>query len=266
MKLNIEHSTRYRYQGEVRRSTQYLRLTPKHSSRQRILSWELELPESATCTTDSFGNVLHVLTLDKPHEMLDIHARGVVEILDDGEDQDEQVSPLVFLRQSELTRPDGAISAFAREYQQEDAPLEGLTRMMTDLLDLMPYTPGSTGVEWNAAKAFAARQGVCQDHTHVFLSCCRVLGIPARYVSGYLYTPDSSHVATHAWAEAWVDGSWHTFDVTNQCTSPHQHLKLAVGVDYLDACPVRGVRYGGGDEEMLAHAAVSLMESARQEQ
>ena len=159
MKLNIEHSTRYRYQGEVRRSTQYLRLTPKHSSRQRILSWELELPESATCTTDSFGNVLHVLTLDKPHEMLDIHARGVVEILDDGEDQDEQVSPLVFLRQSELTRPDGAISAFAREYQQEEAPLEGLTRMMTDLLDLMPYTPGSTGVEWNAAKALPRVRG-----------------------------------------------------------------------------------------------------------
>jgi transglutaminase-like putative cysteine protease len=266
MKLNIEHSTQYHYQGEVRRSTQYLRLTPQHSRRQRILSWELELPESATCTTDSFGNVLHVLTLDRPHETLSIHAHGVVEIIDDDDDEDQRVSPLIFLRQSDLTRPDPAIIGFAEGYRHLPNRLDALKLLMTDLLGLMPYCPGSTGVEWNAAQAFAAGQGVCQDHTHVFLSCCRLLGIPARYVSGYLYSPDSSHVATHAWAEAWVDESWHTFDVTNQCTTPSQHLKLAIGIDYLDACPVRGVRYGGGNETMHAQAAVNLFDVGRQEQ
>jgi transglutaminase-like putative cysteine protease len=81
--------------------------------------------------------------------------------------------------------------------------------------------------------------------------------MPARYVSGYLYSRDSEHVASHAWAEVWHDDSWHTFDVTNQTCLPRQHLKLAVGMDYLDACPVRGVRFGGGVESLEAVAWVS---------
>lgn len=94
---------------------------------------------------------------------------------------------------------------------------------------------------------------------HVFLSCCRSLNIPARYVSGYLYSEDSTHVATHAWAEVWVEEHWHSFDVTNNTRMPNQHLKLAVGIDYLDACPVRGMRLGGGCEDMSAIAAVQMM-------
>jgi transglutaminase-like putative cysteine protease len=104
---------------------------------------------------------------------------------------------------------------------------------------------------------------VCQDHTHVFLACCRALGLPARYVSGYLYSQDSEHVASHAWAEVWQDGSWHTFDVTNQTRLPRHHLKLAVGLDYMDACPVRGVRFGGGIESLKAVAEVRQSSSSR---
>lgn len=266
MKLIIEHHTHYTYQGEVRRSTQYLRLTPQHSNRQRILSWELDLPESATCTTDSYGNVLHVLTLDQPHEAIHIHARGVVEILDAVEEPDATHSPLIFLRHSPLTQPDAAIRQLAERYHRPDDLQSGLEALMHALLERMPYSPGSTRVDSAATDAFAAGEGVCQDHTHVFLACCRSLGLPARYVSGYLYTPDSSHVATHAWAEVWYLQQWHTFDVTNQCTTPTQHLKLAVGIDYLDACPVRGVRYGGGNEAMMAHAAVNLMSQQSERQ
>lgn len=266
MKLTIEHHTHYTYQGEVRRSTQYLRLTPQHSNRQRILSWELDLPESATCTTDSYGNVLHVLTLDQPHETIHIHARGVVEILDAEEEPDATHSPLIFLRHSPLTQPDAAIRQLAERYHTPDDLQSGLEALMQALLERMPYSPGSTRVDSAATDAFAAGEGVCQDHTHVFLACCRSLGLPARYVSGYLYTPDSSHVATHAWAEVWYLDHWHTFDVTNQCTTPTQHLKLAVGIDYLDACPVRGVRYGGGNEAMLAHAAVNLISQQSERQ
>ncbi|MGL4207361.1 MAG: transglutaminase family protein [Aeromonadaceae bacterium] len=266
MKLTIAHHTHYAYQDEVSRSTQYLRLTPQHSKRQRIHSWELDLPEGATCTTDSFGNVLHVLTLDRPHMALHIQARGVVEIMEEEEEATQLISPLVFLRHSALTQPDTAIRAFAAAYQREEAQLAALPLMMAALLERMPYRPGSTNVNCNAAQAFAAGEGVCQDHTHVFLACCRTLGLPARYVSGYLYTPDTTHVATHAWAEVWCDNKWHTFDVTNQCTRPTQHLKLAVGIDYLDACPVRGIRYGGGSEAMQAHAAVELLAQEQQQQ
>src|SRR5690606_22398794 len=105
--------------------------------------------------------------------------------------------------------------------------------------------------------------GVCQDHAHVFIACCRAQGIPARYVSGYLHTDDDEHVASHAWAEAWCGGRWRTFDVTNGLLAPSRHLKLAIGLDYLEACPVRGVRWGGEHESLSAHAAVSLAEYAR---
>ena len=121
----------------------------------------------------------------------------------------------------------------------------------------MTYTPGVTEVDTSAAQAFAKRAGVCQDHTHAFLACARSLGIPARYVSGYLYSENSEHLSSHAWAEAWLDDAWYSFDVTNQLARPERHLKLAVGLDYLDACPVRGMRRGGGFEQMHAKVLVS---------
>jgi len=120
----------------------------------------------------------------------------------------------------------------------------------------MPYSPGATSVDTTAAEAFAGGAGVCQDHTHAFLACARSLGVPARYVSGYLFTNDSEHLASHAWAEAWLDGAWYSFDVTNGLARPERHLKLAVGLDYLDACPVRGMRRGGG-EQMHARVMVA---------
>ena len=264
MKLDIAHKTCFSYQNLVKQSTQYLRLTPKDSIHQNILSWDLLLPAQAICTTDTYGNVLHVLTLDTPHQSIEIEARGVVEILeeeDSAPDPDSTLSPLVFLRLTPLTQPDQAIVEFAWRYYRPEAPLASLDRLMGELLLKMPYQPGSTIVTDTAAKVFAAGTGVCQDHSHVFLACCRSLHIPARYVSCYLYTDTVEHVATHAWVEAWVDGNWHSFDITNNTRSTRQHLKLAVGVDYLDACPVRGMRLGGGSEDMLAVAAVQLVNS-----
>ena len=128
---------------------------------------------------------------------------------------------------------------------------------MHGLSEKMPYTPGITSVESTAAEAFAGGAGVCQDHTHAFLACARSLGVPARYVSGYLYSDDSEHLASHAWAEAWIDGLWYCFDITNGMSRPQRHLKLAIGLDYLDACPVRGMRRGGGSEQMHARVYVS---------
>lgn len=264
MKLTIKHQTCYSYAEQVRRSTQYLRLTPYAADNQRIVSWELSLPGNALRTTDAFGNVLHVLTLDQPHQMITITASGVVDIDTDIKGTSREVlSPLVFLRQSHLTHADPAIRAFALRHFRVDAPLSSLTTLMGELLLAMPYRPGTTQVTDTAAQSFAAGQGVCQDHTHVFLACCRSLHIPARYVSGYLHTSDSGHVATHAWAEVWVDNAWHSFDITNNTRIPDQHLKLAIGIDYLDACPVRGARLGGGYENMQAVAAVHMLDTTQ---
>jgi Transglutaminase-like enzymes, putative cysteine proteases len=266
MKLTIDHHTQYHYAEMVRHSTQYLRLTPQTSQRQRIVSWQLDLPEQATITTDGYGNILHVLSLDTPHETIQIHAHGEVEILEDeSDDAIELISPLTYLRSSSLTHATAPIRLLAQQHHDDSQPLVGLQSLMQAILEKMPYTPGATDVSFSADEALAARNGVCQDHTHVFLACCRSVGIPARYVSGYLYSPDSAHVAMHAWAEVWLNDRWNTFDITNNTCSPNQHLKLAVGMDYLDACPVRGVRFGGGSEAMQAKAAVNLLDVQQQQ-
>lgn len=271
MKLTINHLTHYRYDEEVKFSTQYLRLTPQNSASQRIQEWNLTLPASAVAATDTYGNIMHVLTLDTPHRDITIHAQGVVEIADNGEecyqpDAADALSPLVFLRSTPLTAADRSIREFANRYYQPASPEESLIALMTELRLKMPYTPGATQVQDTAAAAFAMQKGVCQDHTHVFLACCRSLNIPARYVSGYVYSEDTQHVAMHAWAQAWLNNRWQSFDITNNTCQLNQHLRLAVGMDYLDACPVRGTRVGGGCEEMFSEAEVRLFERQQQVQ
>jgi transglutaminase-like putative cysteine protease len=107
---------------------------------------------------------------------------------------------------------------------------------------------------------------VCQDHAHIFIACCRASGVPARYVSGYVYTGKDGEVASHAWVDAWLgaESGWMPIDITHQSLVGGRHCRLAVGRDYLDACPVRGVRRGGGPEEM--QVAVIVAASAQQQQ
>ncbi|XXD09219.1 transglutaminase family protein [Klebsiella sp. R445] len=271
MKLVIDHLTRYGYDEEVKFSTQYLRLTPRSTGRQTVSSWTLTLPDgSAITTTDTWGNVLHVLTLDNPHKEIAIRASGVVDIAEDEEENEileaELLSPLVFLRSTPLTRADEQIREFALRLYRGDDPEESLNQLMAELQLRMPYSPGSTQVQDSAADAFARAKGVCQDHTHVFLACCRALEIPARYVSGYVYSDNAQHVAMHAWAEVWLNGRWKSFDITNNTRHLNQHLRLATGLDYLDACPVRGTRLGGGGEIMLTNAEVREHSQQAQQQ
>lgn len=258
MRLAISHETVYRYDAPVRHSTQYLRLTPQDGRGQHILDWSLELPVGAHCSTDSYGNVLHVLTLDYPHQEIRIRAHGTVET-DNQAVAHDTLPALLFLRQTPLTRPDAALRAFAEAFRLPAPSLAQLCALMNAIRAHMPFLSGETHSQTTAADAFRRGAGVCQDHSHVFLAAARQLGIPARYVSGYVYSPGHAehHVASHAWAEAWVNDAWHSFDVANGTRANDHHLKLAIGLDYLDACPIRGVRYGGGAERMQAQARVS---------
>ncbi|MFF7065686.1 transglutaminase domain-containing protein [Pseudomonas sp. NPDC008258] len=256
MKLSIRHDTTYSYASDVSNSIQFLRLTPRSSARQRINEWQLGLPCKVKSQIDPYGNILHVLTLDKPHGHLALTASGQVEIDPDCEQETEGQSPLPFLRDSRLTLADDTLKAFATRQCGKHRDRAALTGLMQGLAAHMPYSPGSTSVGTTAIEAFNGGAGVCQDHTHAFLACARSLGVPARYVSGYLCTEDEQHLASHAWAEAWIGDAWYSFDITNRLTRPERHLKLAVGLDYLDACPVRGVRRGGGVESMQASVHV----------
>ncbi|WP_269530881.1 transglutaminase family protein [Chitinimonas sp. BJYL2] len=263
MRLAIEHDTHYRYDSPVRRSIQYLRLTPLSSARQQVLQWQLTLPANASAGMDAYGNTLHVLTLDRPHSEIRLHASGVVETRDGAAlaEPDSRLPPAVFLRDSVLTQADAALSDFALPYAGKliRSRREGLLTLMAALAARMPYTPGSTDAATPASAAFARASGVCQDHAQVFAACARKLGVPARYVSGYL-AADAEHVASHAWTEVWLDEGWIGIDVSNQCLAEARHVKLAIGLDYLDACPVRGMRVGGGNEAMLAVARVAASE------
>ncbi len=142
-------------------------------------------------TTDGWGNVLHVLTLDNPHKEITIRASGIVDIADEGEEtRDEEaelLSPLVFLRCTPLTRADTAIREFAQRLYRPDAAEESLNQLMADLLLRMPYSPRRDPGAGLRRRRLRPREGGCaEDHTHVFLACCRALEIPARYVSGYV--------------------------------------------------------------------------------
>jgi transglutaminase-like putative cysteine protease len=257
MRLSIRHDTTYNYADEVRGSIQYLRLTPLENAHQHVLDWQLDLPHPVRAQIDPYGNILHVLTLDQPHDSIVIGARGVVEIDEHRDGERDSASPLPFLRGTRLSQADMALLDFALSHCGARRERKVLVELMHALAAAMPYTPGATTVETTAAEAFALGAGVCQDHTHAFLACARSLGVPARYVSGYLCSEDSAHLASHAWAEAWLDGVWYSFDVTNGMSRPQRHIKLAVGLDYLDACPVRGMRRGGGSEQMHARVHVS---------
>lgn len=242
MRFSITHEFKYSYDSPVRLSTQYLRLTPRDTERQKVLDWKLDTDGQALRTTDGYGNVLHVLTVDKPASEIAIEARGTVQTSPEVDDPSDftgvPLSPLLFLRPTDLTRADEALAGFAEKFRRAAGEHRGLRELA-------------------AAINERERGGSAADAAHAFIACCRYLGIPARYVSGYVYArnKDNNGVAMHAWAEAWVE-RWRAFDIAHDIPVGDAHIKIAIGADYLDACPVRGVRIGGGAETLLAHARV----------
>jgi len=260
VKIRVDHNTVYAYDAPVRHSAQYLRLVPVASARQRVIDWRLETPSTPLEMRDGYGNVLHLLTMERPVSEIRIRSTGVVETsaaIDEAPDE-IRLSPLVFLRQSPLATADAAIGDFAEHYRRRAGTLSGLRDLAAAVLARVPFKAGITGAHSTAVEAFNEENGVCQDHAHVFIACCRYLGVPARYVSGYLYEPSgaAADVAGHAWAEAWVVDRWRSFDVTNGGPAGEHYVRVAVGPDYLDACPIRGVRSGGGQEKMTAATVV----------
>jgi len=260
MRLHIHHTTRYRYNDPAAYSIQHLRLTPPSDANQQILAWRVSTPGHPRQQRDAHGNVIHTLSLTNPHQEIAFVVDGEVETRDEPAllPRGDGLSPLAYLADSPLATPDEAITAFAREYGIGGSRREILMALMRAICTKVRYQPGSTEVHHTAAEAFALGEGVCQDQAHVFVACCRVLGIPARYISGYLFT-DADHAASHAWADAWLedDLGWISCDITHQRFADGHLCRLAVGRDYLDAGPIRGVRRGGSGEAMQVHVIVA---------
>lgn len=263
MKIAIEHSTTWHDDSNAGIVTQLLRMTPRCSARQQLMAWDLALPCPATRGTDSWGNVQHVLTLESPRRDICLTARGVVEIHPDAEEGDDGLNPLLFLRNTGITQADAGIADLADNVRGAAISRDILRALMIAIgSEVRREASSFSGL--TAAEALARRAGTCHDQTHVFLACARLLAVPARYVNGYMYGAEGNQVSSHGWAEAYVHGRWHSFDVGNRLDRQTTHLKLAIGMDYLDACPVRGVRFGRARERMSAATLVAQAQQPNQ--
>lgn len=270
MQLHIRHETVYKYGDPVKRSIQHLRLTPRTEPSQRAISWTIQAPGRQQAQVDAHGNVVHLLTVNEPHRDIRIIVNGVVETSDTSGlllPDDGRLSPLAYLAETSLTRAEDTIVNFATENLTLTGDRrEAILKLAEAVCTAVKYVPGATEVHHSAAEAFSLGQGVCQDHAHIFIASCRARGVPARYVSGYLYTGHQGEAASHAWADVWLGDQhgWVSVDVTHRMFANGTHCRLAVGRDYLDACPIRGVRRGGGAEQMEVSVLVS--NSAQQQQ
>lgn len=272
MHVRIRHETSYAYDREVLFTSQLLRLTPLDHVGQRVLGWRVTAGNDKPLarSDDGYGNVIHMTTRSGGHAGTKAIAEGEVETTDTNgvvRGSVERLAPMYFLRDSPATKPDGALLALASEL----ASLEELERMhtlMTAIRDRVDYEIGATGADTTAAEAFARGLGVCQDHTHIFLAVARATGVPARYVSGYLVplNGQATSDASHAWAEVYVpDLGWVGFDVANAICPTEAYVRVAIGLDALEAAPVRGMRRGPADESMHVAVDVSHISGVKQQ-
>lgn len=272
MRLEIRHLTNYNYEAHVRFSAQYLRLTPYNNRSQRLVRWRIAVPGSSSLHEwrDGFGNICQTVVNHEPVDRISIEAKGVVETTDVSGvlPQEEDSLPLgVFLHHTPLTKAENGIVEFAERHRAgvEKNRVEGLHALMDAIHEAVEYRVDETHVHTRAAEALADGFGVCQDHAHIFIACARFLGIPARYVSGYLFDVEAAtpHAASHAWAGAWVpDLGWVSFDVANRICATDRHVGMAVALDYAGAPPVRGVRHGGEEDEGM-HVEVHVRQTVQ---
>jgi transglutaminase-like putative cysteine protease len=267
MRLRICHLTNYRYGTPASSVTQMLRLTPRNHESQYVTQWRIDV--STDCWLhqheDAFGNITHAFSAGGSFRQLTVTAEGEIETRDTQgimRGTVERFPPTLYLRETALTKADAAIEAFAGICEEDGRgdPLNVLHLILERLHAQITYDADPTHAATTAAEAFTLRRGVCQDLTHIFLAAARSLGIPARYVGGYFCRGDgvSEQEAGHAWAEAFTpELGWVGFDPANGICSTGAHVRVAVGLDYLGAAPLRGARSGGEEEELSVRVRVT---------
>jgi transglutaminase-like putative cysteine protease len=280
MFYSIRHVTRYRYDGPVRESVMQLYMQPKTDGAQRLQSFQVSSQPRAILQayTDHFGNAVYHFDVPSVHRELIIEAEAEVEIsrtaappewvdastwaaLDSHKLKDEHFD---WLEDRGIAQATPALQAFLKEQgiTKLDDPMTTLRRLNRALFDAFAYAQHETEVDSPIDVVLGKRKGVCQDFAHVMLAVARGWGIPARYVSGYLFTKRdagdrSAEDATHAWVEAFVPGyGWIGFDPTNNVLAGERHVRVAIGRDYTDVPPSRGVYKGAANSELAVAVSV----------
>lgn len=267
MRLAISHTTRYTFSGPVAHGLQRLRLTPLSWGGQSVESWSIDLEGARheASYDDENGNHVTLISFVPGVREVVIACKGVVLTADNAGIVGKQRGHLPlwhFTEQTRLTRGGARMKALVAALQEGLAAGEDTLARLHALSDrvreAVVYEPGHTDVASTAEQVLEAGRGVCQDQAHVFIGAARMLGIPARYASGYLMMDDRvEQDASHAWAEAYVAGlGWVGFDVANAICPDARYVHLATGSDYTAAAPITGIGYGARDEAMEVSLAV----------
>ncbi|MEZ5736574.1 MAG: transglutaminase family protein [Novosphingobium sp.] len=264
MHLSVNHTTRYEFSEPVVRGLQRLRLRPKSTQGQQVLEWKMLLEGACEEVDyeDQHHNSTALVSVEPGVSTVTVTCSGKVNTADNSGiiGRHSGHMPLwAFLSQTPLTKPGPRMRALASSIDsKEDGKLDALHELSRQVLAEVRYEIGRTEVDTPAEEAMEAGHGVCQDHTHIFLGAARLLGIPARYVSGYLMMDDRiDQEAGHGWAEAFVDGlGWVGFDVSNGICPDARYVRVATGCDYREAAPVTGISYGPGESVLAVSLAV----------
>jgi transglutaminase-like putative cysteine protease len=304
MRICVAHETVFCYDGPCTGVIQTLRLTPRNHAGQYVVNWRIDV--SADCrlepVEDAFGNIVHAFSLAGPVSALRLTVDGEVETQDTAgvvRSAVERFPPSLFLRETALTRPDAAILAYAARFPRPTAAttLQTLHHLLAGIHQdfaadggqaatadaaaapalpaAMSSAPSTTPA---AADAFKAGRGQSRDLAHIFISIARTLGVPARFVAGYVRHSDGAFPRIEqtacrgagdwtgdSWSEAHVPGlGWVGFDPTHGVCSTDQYVRVAIGLDYFGAAPVRGFHYGGVEEDVAVRLQVT--QAARQAQ
>lgn len=281
----IRHMTRFRYSAPISESVMEVRMQPRSDGLQRCLEFELTTnpPSQVMHYRDFIGNVVHHFTIPGRHTQLTITSEVVVQVMP---------SPLVpraldpsawqeletmtasgeywdMLTPSSCVHFSPLLGEFMKELEIErhNDPLSTLRTLNRAIYEAFEYVPHSTTVDSPIDDALRSRRGVCQDFAHIMAAIARQLGIPCRYVSGYLFHRYEDHDrsqddATHAWVEALLpDLGWVGFDPTNDLVAAERHIRTAIGRDYADVPPNLGVFKGEADSELDVGVRVSPTEA-----
>ena len=262
MLLTISHTTEYVFDRPVPYGLQKLRKTPISRAGQTVIDWQVSLAGARRelAYTDHHNNLVELVSLDPDATRVTIVSEGTVETTDLNGIVGQQggfVPLWLFLRPTPLTQAGRQISGLVRAIDTSDR-LAAMHALSAAILEAVPYRTDDLDVAASAEDAFARGHGVCQDHAHIFIAAARRLSVPARYVSGYLHTGEGgAEAASHAWAEAHVDGlGWVGFDVANAVCPDARYVRVATGFDYRDAAPVAGLVFGKPAEKLVVQVRV----------
>lgn len=261
MRLKISHMTEYSYEEPVEFALQRLRLTPKDCPGQKVLQWQSLVNGASREASydDHFGNRVELVSVSGGERTIRIMASGEVET----EERNGVFGPhlgyvplWLFRRDTALTKPGKLVRELAKSIEG-DGELAKMHALMGAIHQAVEYRKDATTPDTTAEQALELKAGVCQDHAQVFISAARTIGLPARYVSGYMLDGNEMGAASHAWAEAHVPGlGWVGFDPANDICPDERYVRIASGLDYADTAPVSGMRVGTAPEMILVTVSV----------